>query len=115
MAGLAITAWGVVSLALGSPNRLADVAGGSFTGSWAFLVPLVALWIAVEGRRTANGGTLTFAQGIGSGIIVSLAGALTSGLPFVLYTGLLNPEWRERAWAAPRAIWEQAGSLRRKS
>lgn len=108
-AGLAITAWGVVSLALGSPNHLADVAGGSITGSWAFLVPLVALWIALGKRRTANGGTLTFTQGIGSGIIVSLSGALTSGLLFVLYTGLLNPGWRERAWAARRAIWEQAG------
>jgi len=109
LAGFAITAWGVVSLALGSPNHLADVAGGSTTGSWAFLVPLVALWTALGKRRAANGGTLTFAQGIGSGIMVSLSGALTSGLLFVLYTGLLNPGWRERAWATRRALWEQAG------
>lgn len=109
LAGLAITAWGIVSLALGSPNHLADVAGGSWTESWAFLVPLVALWIALGKRRTANGGALTFAQAIGSGIVVSLSGALSSGLLFVLYTGVLNPGWRERAWGTRRTIWEQAG------
>lgn len=65
------------------------------TGTWAVLVPLMALWIALGRRRADNGGTLTFAQGFGTGFVVSLVRAVTSGALFVIYTAVLNPGWRE--------------------
>lgn len=109
LAGLGISLWAVISLALGSLHHMADVAGGTFNGSYAFLVPLLGIGMALCQRRAINGGSLTFGRGLGSGIVVSVIGAVTSGVCFFIYTQFLNPGWRERVWAVKRVAWEQAG------
>ncbi len=89
-AGICI--WVLVEYLLGFHSTRMEI--GQYTGYLANVIPITMLFLAIRERREKlNGGTLTFGQGMKTGIIISLITAVITTIFMYVYLTAVNPEF----------------------
>ena len=61
------------------------------------LSAIVALMMGIKERRLANGNRLTFLQGLGTGVSITITYAVLTSLYFVLLLSLIGPKLMQQA------------------
>src|SRR5712692_6702618 len=89
-----ICLWVLFEYALGFHTTKMNI--GQYTGYLANIIPITMLFLAIKERRDKiNGGTLTFGQGMKTGIIISLITALITTIFMYIYYTAINPRFIE--------------------
>jgi hypothetical protein len=71
------------------------------------LTAIVALMLGIKEKRTANGNSLTFQQGLGTGISIAVTYAILTSLYFALLLALVGPKLmqQEGETSIPKAFF----------
>ena len=89
-----ICLWVLLEYALGFHTT--KMAIGQYTGYFSNIIPITMLFLAIRERRDKfNGGTLTFGQGMKTGILISLITAVIATIFMYFYYTAINPHFVE--------------------
>jgi hypothetical protein len=71
------------------------------------LTAIVALMLGIKEKRTANGDSLTFLQGLGTGVSITVTYAILTSLYFALLLALVGPKLmqQEGETSIPKAFF----------
>jgi hypothetical protein len=92
LTGAAVCVWIGLEYLLGFHTT--RLGAGEYTGLLSNLVPLASLFLLLRAKRAAvYDGRLSFASGIGSGVVASFIAALVVYTFLVIYNQFINPGW----------------------
>jgi Protein of unknown function (DUF4199) len=89
----------------------ADLMTKSGIGGLSYVLIVGGLILAMREFRTANGGFMTFGQGMSIGALVAAVSGLLSSLYSVFYTSVIDPGLMGRVMEQTRSQFEEQGKL----
>jgi Protein of unknown function (DUF4199) len=82
-------------------SKYAGIAVQEVTGYLTMLLAMIFVFMGIRHYRDrVNGGALSFAQGMKTGILIVLIPSVFFGLFDLLYTEVIKPDWLETYYAA---------------
>jgi len=100
---------GIVSIALFILGVATDLTTESWF-SWFGILPLIIIMVLAHMEFKNDGNSyMSYSQGLGIGILVSLVSGFISGLFQVLYTTVIDPEFSEKLMEKLEDQWAEQG------
>lgn len=97
-ASLIIVVLGTAGILIG---KNLDYSTQEIIGYLTILVAMIFVFLGIRHYRNhVNGGSLTFGQGLKTGLLIVLIPAVAFGLFNILYTEVINPTWKDDYYSA---------------
>lgn len=81
---------------------------GWLNGVISFVVMIVIISMGISKFKTANGGFLSFGQGVKVGMGIAMISAVISIVYSFIFTGVIEPDFQNQILEVQRQAWEDA-------
>ena len=90
--GIAVCIWVFIEYLLGF--HTANPEAGEFTGYFAFIIPIVTIFLGIKEKREMHyDGLISVSHGVKTGILISLYAGIISSVFYVVYYRFINPDY----------------------
>jgi len=91
LCGAGMSMWVLIEFALGFHTTSLEI--GQYSGYFSIFIPVVVIYIALQGQQTALNVALPIKAGINTGFQIAIFSAAIFTLFMFFYNNYINPEW----------------------